>query len=171
MKQLELNLNKRLLIVEYGNYVIKKYGLKEYAGKVLQSVELENQLNDITGGNHTQKYELICLGPDLTEDIAKGFIEFKWMPTWGAKDYVNEDNHFTSALESFISAIESKGFIWGGNKVKYPDKESYGYHDNINILDDPPEWDEKEYYEDLDKWMEAESRTFNPEKTIIFEIV
>lgn len=132
MKSLELSLNKRLLIVEDGF-------MYYYNGSPL-------------------KY--ICKGSDLTEDVVKGFIEFKWMPTWGAKDYVNENNHFTSALESFISAIESKGYHWGENTVSLEREKIYRNMGDTFKADGI-----------LKAWREAESRTFNPSKCIIFEIV
>ncbi|WP_137905410.1 hypothetical protein [Chryseobacterium sp. 2VB] len=151
MKQLEIKTNKRLLIVE-GGFMYYHNG---------------------------SPLKYICKGSDLTEEVAEEFS--KPVKSSHGKDgfinYLYESKEivyspaFVTALESFISAIESKGFIWGVNKVKYPNKESYGYHDNINILDDPPGWDEKEFYEDLDKWREAESMTFNPSKCIIFEIL
>lgn len=165
MKQLEIKTNKRLLIVELheeSEYEIKKEGIViKLFGKYQ---------TDIIKGD----FRFICKGPDLTEDIAKGFIEFKWMPTWGAKDYVNENNHFTSALESFISAIESKGYHWGENPVKEPRMSDYGWYASGHPEEDSGwmyEDGEDKYYESLKLFEESESRTFNPSKCIIFEIL
>lgn len=153
MKQFEITTNKRLLIVE-------------------MTGELDTA--DVFSWNN-QPVEKICEGSELTEEIAKGLVEILWngFKNYNEKEPVGNYNRLVvnTALESFKSAIESKGYHWGENPVKYPTKENYGYSENINVLDYPPEWDEECYHEDMDKWKVAESRTFNPSKSIIFEIM
>ncbi len=136
MKTLELELNKRLLIVE-------------------TTGELET--TDIFGYN-LRPVKKICKGSDLTESIAEQCVEKVWN---GFKNYSEKEpvgNYkrlvVSTALESFTSAIEAAGCHWGEN----PENKS---HFN------PEEFIQEEY----DRYMESESRTLNPEKCIIFEIL
>lgn len=122
MKQLELNLQKRLLIVEGASEI------------VVGQYELDVNGRDI---------ELICKGSELTEEIAENFVE-------GMMDSYYIDN--------FISAIEAQGYYWGENPIEEPIMHQ------LLGADDNPNSEEKE-------WQEAESKTFNPEKTLIFEIL
>lgn len=145
MKQLDLELQKRLLVIE-----------------IDESLEALN----IHSWNN-QPLEFICKGPDLTEEIAEefskpvksshgedGFINY----LYESKEIVYSPA-FVTALESFISAIESKGYYWGEN----------------------PHGEEPQDIPDLGEftvmmrkkhkaWRESESRTFNLDKTLIFEI-
>ncbi len=105
-------------------------------------------------------YKLICKGPELTEDIAKGLVHSMNFGTDENPDigyhHSIKDNYWGStALESFISVIESKGYHWGDNPVKFNDDEV----------------DFEKRHKNRIEWEQAESRTFNPEKSIIFEIV
>lgn len=141
MKQLEITTNKRLLIVEFPDDKTLKKSLFFFT--IFK-----------TGAFEQYFVKLICKGPELTEDIAKGLVEYKWIPVWGAKDYVNEGNHFTSALESFISAIESKWWFWGDNSKAINNYCPGADPTIVNIYQN-----------------KVKSRTFNPSKSIIFEIV
>ena len=85
MKTLELQLKKELLIVD-----------------------LEDDAAGIINGD----YEFLCDGSELTEEIASGLVE-----TYEINFYVdyNSPNYYgycINSLESFISAVESKGFYW-----------------------------------------------------------
>ncbi|MGK6342890.1 hypothetical protein ACMGDK_11660 [Chryseobacterium sp. DT-3] len=126
MKHLELQLQKRLLIVEAGSkgivnaWVFNNYGLKSMMNSV-------------------------CKGPEFNEKIARLYIEPtnriyspKGWEFW-FRDFTDKASYKTSAIESFISAIEAQGYYWGENQ-------------------------EKEH-------LEAESRTFHLDKTLIFEIL
>ncbi|MGH1520556.1 hypothetical protein [Chryseobacterium sp. JK1] len=133
MKTLELTTNKRLLIVE-------------------MTGELET--TDLYGWN-LQPVKKICKGSELTEEIASKFVldhEFydknMGRSYHGYKDYKENDYVLQSAFESFISAIESKGWYWDKNDL------------TDSIL--PPE---------IDEWKDAQSKTLNPSKCIIFEIL
>lgn len=90
MKQLEIKTNKRLLIVESENanefFIMEK----------------------MPAGT----YEIICKGSDLTEDIAKGLVEYKRSKHYDIEyywDYKNKRYSISaSSIESFISAIEAE---------------------------------------------------------------
>lgn len=139
MKQLEITTNKRLLIVETeADY----FGYKDY------------------------RLKFICKGPELTEDTAKGLVDLH--ETGYYKDYLNDNNFFTLPSKSFISAIESKGYHWGDNPVKYPDKNNPKYYDEPF---DGNGFYQEIYSSDIVDWKKTESRTFNPEKCIICEIL
>lgn len=130
MKQLELNLQKRLIIVESdSNFTIDS------------------------------SIKLICKGSDLTEEIAKGLVE----PLWNNyKNYLEDNNERPvgnyarlakqTALESFISAIEAQNHYWGKNPLG-----DYNTVIKRHIV--------------TGTWQEFEDKTFNPEKTLIFQIL
>lgn len=155
MKHLELSLNKRLLIVE----AISK-GVAD--AWVFNSYGLKTMMNSV------------CEGSRFTEEKARLYVELtnriyspKGWEFWFI-DYTDDTKHKTSAVESFISAIESKGYHWRENPVKYPDKNNPKYYDEP--------FDGKGFYQeiyssDIVDWKKAESRTFNPEKTLMFEIL
>lgn len=159
MKQIELELKKRLLIVEADNATV----VGQYEADV--------------NGRHI---ELICKGSELTEDIAKSFsIEVEALnPIDGTYSICyplagRVINATPKALESFISAIESKGYSWGENLVEKPTMEKYGWY-TANSQEEESGWmyeeGEEKYYEALREYEEAESKTFNPKNTLIFEI-
>lgn len=166
MKQLELELKKRLLIVE----VLENFRDFDY-------YELSPNSNNfvvqyIPDGSRQRtgfnlpigNYEFICKGSELTEEIAKGFSrEVKALnPVDGTYSTCyplagRVINATRNAQESFISLLGDKGYYWDKNPYEQP------IHINYE--------EENEFYSDLEYWKEAESRTFNPEKTIIFEIL
>jgi hypothetical protein len=113
MKQLELELQKRLLIVE-----------AEEANEFIMSTEIK-----------AGTYRVICKGSELTEELARQLV-------LGVED--------KSDLQSFISAIEANGFTFGENP--YTKKPCEGC-DNYEV------------------WEEYEKTNFNPEKTLLFEIL
>ncbi|MDQ1859286.1 hypothetical protein [Chryseobacterium sp. WLY505] len=158
MKQLEIKTNKRLLIVK-GEFP---------ESNVSYTIEFNGE-----------SWKPICKGSDLTEDIAKGFTHSMNFGTDENPDigYHNsiKDNYWgKSALESFISAIESKNYHWGENPVKEPRMSDYGWYASGHPEEDGGwmyEEGENKYYESLKLFEEAQSRTFNPSKCIIFEIL
>ncbi len=157
MKQLELELKKRLLIVE---------------GLNLEDFNPDLKMSHFYKGN---EIKLICKGDELTEEAAKGLVEnaFDSFDVCWFKDYevldtsIHDDYTFLTAIESFISAIESKGYFWGENPITEPKKPPF-LNPNKN---GHCENDYVDYRYDLYQFHEAESRTFNPEKTLIFEIL
>lgn len=158
MKQLTLELKKRLLIVE---------------------CESGNYAHDIQHDENGPKpIKLICKGSELTEEIARDLVN----PLWDYyKNYLESDSSDVgnykrlikqTALESFISAIEAQGYYWGENLIEKPTMEKYGWY-SANSQEEESGWmyeeGEEKYYEALKEYEEAESRIFNPEKTLIFE--
>lgn len=173
MKTLELELNKRLLIVEapegeltaIGNdkevhYAIKKYGKESY-------IKIAN------GKTH----KLICKGSELTDGKIRHYLHesiYSGLFAHYVKDIPVNTYCYNSALESFISAIEAKGYYWKDVPWDFPLVEDYGYQTSSSPEVERGwmyEGGEEKYHEVLKAYEEAESRTFNPEKTIIFEII
>lgn len=153
MKILELELKKKVLIVDendFDYYELSENGIY---------FKLEKGDRYYLGW----KFEVICKGSELTEEIASELVELTIMNlTYGDnkhkyRSYVNYNLGFDNALYSFISAVESKGFYWLENPIekpinydlwaKYGDFTQYG----------------KKLTEECLKWQEAEEKTFkNP---------
>lgn len=153
MKSLELQLKKRLLIVE------KQIEVNGQDIDVSESIILG--VEKMMKG----KAKFICRGSDLTEEIAAGMVhqeEIDGIPTFMQYDCTC-NNYFDenlSAIDSFTSAIDAQGWYWGENSFDHVDPENSIYESDLVLFD-----------EDLKRWKDAESRTFHPERTIIFEIV
>ena len=98
MKKLELQLKKELLIVD---------------------------LEDDSAGFINGDYEFLCEGSELTEEIASELVEY-WQNM--ANDGFIYENYKTNipkkktAVESFISAVESKEKFWLENPIDEPNK-------------------------------------------------
>ena len=141
MKTLELDLKKKMLIVDENDF--------EYYELFKEGIyfKLENGDRDFIEG----EFEYKCKGSELTEEIASELVELTIMHlTYGGnkhkyRSYVNYNLGFDNALESFISAVESKEKFWLENPIEKPK-----YYDKIltkNCL----------------IWQEAEEKTFkNP---------
>lgn len=159
MKSTILNLKKRVLVVEFPricDYEVFKHGIY---------FQLENGDRDFIDG----KFDLICGGSELSEEIAEELVEdSKYMNYDGESGYVDykvyPDGLIIGALDSFISAIEANGFTWG-NPIQNPDKDQSKYRDRCG------DFYLGKYQEDYKKWQEAESKTFHPEQVILFEIL
>ena len=143
MKKLELKLKKDVLIVEIPRLADYEFINKEC--KYLKVGNEEIKLNAST----LDKFEFLCKGSDLTEEIASELIE-KFELDFNKefcvfKDYINDCNRFSKSIPSFISAVESKEKFWLENPIEKPK-----YYDKIltkNCL----------------IWQEAEEKTFkNP---------
>lgn len=135
MKQLEIKTNKRLLIVEPNN---------------------ESEYEDIINGD----FRFICKGPDLTEDIAYEIVDGFDLSYFVDYNHHNPRAYKLTALESLISAIQSKNYHWGENPVSLEREKTYRNMGDTFKADGI-----------LKAWRESESRTFNPSQCIIFEIV
>jgi len=166
MKTLEIQTNKRLLIVE---------------GEIEKIIDVQPGFN--TGVIEDKKFiaikgkaKLICKGSELNEEIAKGLVE-KVMNNQHYQNYNSKsvvDRWCKTALESFISAIEAQGWFWGQNSLGEPKMSDYGWYASGHPEEDSGwmyEEGEDEYYKAFKKWQEAEAKTFNPDKSLIFEIV
>lgn len=144
MKTLELNLQKRLLIVEGASEI------------VVGQYELDVNGRDI---------ELICKGSELTEEIAMELVMEMYSSNEERMMYRDykakyDDEVIYNALESFISAIEAQGYYWGKNPIEKPDDLSGLGSPFDNLIT-----------EEIDKWFMADVLTFNPDQTLIFEII
>lgn len=148
MKQLQLDLNKRLLIVEGEN-------ANEFC-----------IMKNIPAGT----YEIICKGSEITEGIFSIILDFDSIGN-NYVDYKKGGRRFSLGINSFISAIESKGWFWRENPVKEVKEDHYYFEEDHGEFGKEKLWDGGAYQEDLKVWQEAESRTFNPSKCLIFEIV
>lgn len=134
MKQIELELNKRLLIVEYQD--------KESTEIIMSEFHL--------------KLDLICKASELTEEISETLI---------SKNDVRKLQSKMCGLkfkEGLIKMIESKGYYWGENPI---DKR-LGFIGNVSEIDKRIALQKQER-----RWQEAESKTFDLNKTLIFEIL
>lgn len=148
MKQLELQLNKRLLIVEGSEIQLSKEG-------IIYKDE-NSHVSDLIEGIC---FNFICKGSDLTEDIAKEFFEYDWI--FNSYQYYKDTVPILgdTGLNLFKVAIRNNGYYWDK-----PLKEWFYHKRYIGV-----ERIEESF--DYEKWQEAESRTFNPSKCIIFEII
>lgn len=159
MKTLELELKKRLLIVETEN------------GEFAYDVQHDEN------GSHPIK--LISKGSELKEGITKQLVhteevsdveDFRHEKIF--IDYNDEDNAFTCGFESFISAIEAKGYYWGENPHRNKDTRFKTNHPVCFLgTNDCRHINGKEKYCQCYSYRKAELKTFNPEKTLIFEIL
>ena len=104
MKILELDLKKKVLIVDendFDYYELSENGIY---------FKLEKGDRYYLGW----KFEFLCKGSELTEEIASELVELTIMYlTYGDnkhkyRSYVNYNLGFDNALDSFISAVESK---------------------------------------------------------------
>lgn len=139
MKSLELELEERLLIVEFDN--------QQHLDNVIschnKGIKFMSDKEELT--------KFICKGSELTEVIAKEYVEEikgTFIPEW--KNYNTQEPIF-EALGSFISAIEAKGWYWKNPLGDY--SQALKRH----IVSG--------------SWQEAEEKTFHPEKCLIFKII
>ena len=140
MKPLELKLKKEVLIVDLP---IDAKNVYVSGNSIIYNTDkscIAKPIND--------DYEFFYKGSELTEEIASELVDF-WQNM--ANDGFIYENYKTnlpkkkSAVESVISAVESKGFYWLENPVK------------IHT------WASENADEYRKKWQEAEEKTFrNP---------
>ena len=107
MKTLELELKKYVLIVEIPRLADYEFINREC--KYLKVGKEEIKLNAST----LDKFEVLCKGSELTEEIASELVEEHYMN--GVRSYeiyndyrYNDARWLDDAKESFISAVESK---------------------------------------------------------------
>lgn len=124
MKTLELKLKKDVLIVD---------------------------LEDDSAGFINGDYEFLCDGSELTEEITSELVDF-WQNM--ANDGFIYENYKTnlpkkkSAIESFISAVESKEKFWLENPIEIIERGEDTEHNRVL---------------NQNEWQEAEEKTFkNP---------
>ena len=152
MKTLELKLKKKVLIVDLP---IDSKNVYMSGNSIIYNTDkscIAKPIND--------EYEFLCKGPELTEEIASELVEMEYSVLYKKSFFIDYDRPsllLKFAKESFISAVESKGFYWLENPIekpinydlwaKYGDYTQYG----------------KVLTEKCLKWQEAEEKTFkNP---------
>lgn len=152
MKKLELKLKKDVLIVEIPRLADYEFINREC--KYLKVGNEEIKLNAST----LDKFEFLCKGSELTEEIASELVDF-WQNM--ANDGFIYENYKTNipkkktAVESFISAVESKGFYWLENPIKYKKTDYEIYADKNQLC--------RYISKEETLWEEAEEKTFrNP---------
>ena len=134
MKTLELKLKKDVLIVEVP---LDAYDIS-IGTHCIGVITNENVEKDTNGfyhiykkglffGDVDMKLEFLCKGSELTEEIASELVEEHYMNGIRSyeiyKDYrYNDSRWLDDAKESFISAIEIKGFYWLKNPIDEPNK-------------------------------------------------
>ena len=147
MKKLELKLKKKVLIVEIDNkcdITINKDGIYFYF--------LNGWVKCFKGN-----YNILCKGSELTEEIASELVEEHYMS--GVRSYeiyndyrYNDARWLDNALDSLISAVESKEKFWLENPIG-----------NKPMSYNLPLYKIGNRCDKLKKWKEAEEKTFkNP---------
>ena len=122
MKTLELKLKKNVLIVDIPRLADYEFINRECKYLIVGKEEIK--LNAST----LDKFEVLCKGSELTEEIASELVELTIMNlTYGDnkhkyRRYVNYNLGFNNAKESFISAVESNKFYWLKNPIDEPNK-------------------------------------------------
>ena len=143
MKTLELKLKKDVLIVEIPRLADYEFINREC--KYLKVGNEEIKLNAST----LDKFEFLCKGSELTEEIASELVENKTKHKFENKvlTFYNYKN-----LELFISAVESEGFHWLENPIG-----------NKPMSYNLPLYKIGNRCDNLKQWQEAEEKTFkNP---------
>ena len=149
MKTLELKLKKDVLIVEIPRLADYEFINKEC--KYLKVGNEEIKLNAST----LDKFEFLCKGSELTEEIASELVEMEYSGLYKKSFYIDYDRPsllLKFAKESFISAVESKGFHWLENPIG-----------NKPMSYNLPLYKIGNRCDNLKQWQEAEEKTFkNP---------
>ena len=106
MKTLELDLKKKVFIVE-----IPRLADYEFINRECKYLKIGNEEIKLNAST-LDKFEFLCKGSELTEEIASELIE-KFELDFNKefcvfKDYINDCNRFSKSIPSFISAVESK---------------------------------------------------------------
>ena len=145
MKTLELKLKKDVLIVDSEN-VFNHF--KIYDDEI-GFIFIENGIprKELIKGS----YKFFCKGSELTEEIASELVEMEYSGLYKKSFYIDYDRPsllLKFAKESFISAVESKGFYWLENPIEIIERGEDTEHNRVI---------------NQNKWQEAEEKTFkNP---------
>ena len=154
MKTIELELKKYVLIAE-----IPRLADYEFINKECKYLKIGNEEVKLNAST-LDKFEFLCKGSELTEEIASELVEEHYMS--GVRSYeiyndyrYNDARWLDNALESFISAVESKGFHWLENPIKYKKTDYEIYADKNQLC--------RYISKEETLWEEAEEKTFrNP---------
>ena len=142
MKTLELKLKKDVLIVE-----IPRLADYEFINRECKYLKVGNEGIKLNAST-LDKFEVLCKGSDLTEEIASEFFEHD--------DFLNCFEAYIdtvpsideSALKLLIKIFESKGFHWLENPIKHP-KDYEVFPDSLSL-----------FAEQEKLHLEAEEKTF-----------
>lgn len=152
MKVLRLQLEKNISIVEYDS--IEECRMEQLACLAFEEIDRK----------------FICKASELTEKKCLGLVRDIWNED-GSKYYNDYSYNFyawvDTALLSFMSAVKQNGYYWDENPIEYPDKNNPKYYDEP--------FNGKGFYNeiyshDLVEWKKIQEKTFNLDKTLIFEI-
>ena len=127
MKTLELKLKKYVLIVEIPRLADYEFINKEC--KYLKVGNEEIKLNAST----LDKFEFLCKGSDLTEEIASELVDETIMyekhkvKCYRYRSYIEGFVGFDNAKEAVISAVESKEKFWLENPIEKPINYDYKF--------------------------------------------
>ena len=145
MKTLELGLKKKVLIVDLP---IDAKNVYMSGNSIIYNSDkscIVKPIND--------DYEFICKGLELTEEIASELVEVDYSNFQSddenyelKKNYVKDTFEFMSFEDSFISAIESKGFHWLENPIEIIERGEDTEHNRVL---------------NQNEWQEAEEKTFH----------
>ena len=134
MKTLELKLKKDVLIVE-----IPRLADYEFINRECKYLKIGNEEIKLNAST-LDKFEFLCKGSDLTEEIASEFMS----------DF-DAFNQFTlnyEYLKNLIYMIANKGFYWLENPIEIIERGEDTEHNRVL---------------NQNKWKEAEEKTFkNP---------
>ena len=122
MKTLELKLKKDVLIAEIPR--LADYEFINRDCKYLKIGKEEIKLNAST----LDKFEVICKGSELTEEIASKLVDFWQNMANDGFVYENYKGNIPkklTAVDSFISAVESKGFYWLENPIDEKEEKTF----------------------------------------------
>ena len=162
MKTLELDSKKKVLIVDLHDIDIKykpkiiqdSFGFWIYfkiTGNKPAKIEIPHTCFDY---KNYKDYKFICKGSELTEEMASELVDETIMyekhkvKCYRYRSYIKGFVGFDNAKESFISAVESKGFYWLENPIEIIERGEDTEHNRVL---------------NQNKWQEAEEKTFkNP---------
>ena len=144
MKTLELDLKNKVLIVE-----IPRLADYEFINKECKYLKIGNEEIKLNAST-LDKFEVICKGSELTEEIASELVEVDYSNFQGddeiyelKKNYIKDTFVFMSFEESFISAVESKEKFWLENPNEIIESGEDTEHNRIQKQNEQQEDKEK----------------------------
>ena len=148
MKKLELKLKKDVLIVDAENGFNHFKIYDDEIGFIFTENGIPRK--ELVKGS----YKFLCKGSELTEEIASELVDETIMyekhkvKCYRYRSYIEGFVGFDNALESFISAVESKEKFWLENPIEIIERGEDTEHNRVL---------------NQNEWQEAEEKTFkNP---------
>ena len=131
MKTLELELKKKVLIVE-----IPRLADYEFINKECKYLKIGNEEIKLNAST-LDKFEFLCKGSELTEEIASELVDY-WqnMANDGFifENYKDNIPKKLTANDALISAVESKGFYWLENPFKDWKSDGEIHDDDLDLV-------------------------------------